>query len=168
MIRRTARAVLVTGAMLAAALIATHTGAAASASSAAVPSASVSSAAAADTCGGNLVRVLPLNHDGTRIGELQIYFNPANGNNCAMMRHGGPTWGVARETWVYIARCATTTPTGTCSVQADDSDHAVGAQYYAGPARVWAGAHCIQANGWIYWAGARRKVSTAPTTLCGT
>lgn len=126
--------------------------------------------AVADTtgCGGNLVRVKALEMpDGTRIGELQIFFNPANGNNCAEMHHGGPTSGVARDTWVYIAKCATTVPTGTCNVVADDHKRET-VSFWAGPAIVNAGAHCIQANGWIFWNGERRKVHTAETVLCGT
>jgi hypothetical protein len=134
----------------------------------AVPLVSVTPAVAAEGCGGNLVKLLPLHMpDGTRIGELQIYFNPDTGYNCAEMHHGGPTWGVSRDTWVYIAKCETTQPTGTCFV-ADDDYTLENVAYWAGPVRVHAGGHCIQANGWIYWQGARRKVATDDTVLCGT
>jgi hypothetical protein len=68
---------------------------------------------------------------------------------------------------VYIAKCETTEPTGTCFV-ADDDYKLENVACWAGPVRVHAGAHCIQANGWIYWQGERRKVFTGDTVLCGT
>jgi hypothetical protein len=83
------------------------------------------------------------------------------------MHHGGPTWGVNRDTWVYIAKCETTVSTGTC-IAVDDQGKVENVAFWAGPVRVQAGAHCIQANGWIYWQGQRRKVSTGNTVLCGT
>jgi hypothetical protein len=124
--------------------------------------------AAADGCGGNLVRVKGLfMPDGTRIGELQIFYNPTNDNNCAEMHHGGPTWGVVRDTWVYIAKCQQTAPGNGCTeVQDDHRRNDVG--FWVGPAIVTnAGNHCIVANGWIFWQGQRRKVHTDGPTLCG-
>jgi hypothetical protein len=133
----------------------------------AVPVVGATPAGAAEGCAGNLVRVLALRMpDDTRIGELQIFYNPSNGYNCAEMHHGGPTWGVYRDTYVFIAKCQTTVPTGVCSVL-DDDYKLENVAFWAGPARVQAGNHCITANGWIYWQGARRKVSTADTVLCG-
>ncbi len=117
-------------------------------------------------CTGNLVWHKNLNYSGTKIGELDIYYNASTGVNCAKMNHGGPTWGVARDTWVYIAKCEQTNPTGTCFETADDSDRGP-FEYFAGPVKVTAGSHCITANGWIFWEGARRKVATGATVLCG-
>ena len=82
---------------------------------------------------------------GTRIGELDIYYNASTGVNCAMTVHGGPTWGVSLPTWVYIAKCQATTPTGTCYEVADD---------YDGP-------------GPFSYHGSRHEVNTAATALCG-
>jgi hypothetical protein len=121
---------------------------------------------AATSCSGNLVLTKDLMYNQTKIGELDIWYNSSTGVNCAKMNHGGPTWGVARDTWVYIAKCRATTNTGTCEVTADDHQEQV-VQYYAGPVSVTAGSHCVQANGWIYWDGATRKVATGQTVLCG-
>jgi hypothetical protein len=64
------------------------------------------SAQAATTCGGNLIGVKPLLWgDGTRLGEVQLYYNPANGRNCARVVHGGETWGKPRLTDVTIETC---------------------------------------------------------------
>jgi len=127
-----------------------------------------SPAAAGDSgaCPGNLVLHKLLTYSGNTIGELDIYWDASTQKNCAKMNHGGPTWGVARETWAYIAKCQATTPTGTCYVMNDDYDQG-SYSYYAGPVKVTAGTHCIQANGWIYWDGARRKVATGDTVACG-
>jgi hypothetical protein len=124
-------------------------------------------ASAGDTgsCAGNLVLHKVLNYNGNQIGELDIYYNSSTGVNCAKMNHGGPTWGVYRDTWVYIGKCQETSPTGTCHLVTDDHDQG-NFGFYAGPSKVTAGSHCITANGWIYWDGARRKVATGNTVLC--
>ena len=65
-----------------------------------------STEARAETCPGNLIGVKPLLWgDGARLGELQLYYNPANGRNCARVVHGGETWGQRRRTDVMIETC---------------------------------------------------------------
>jgi hypothetical protein len=118
------------------------------------------------SCSGTLVIHKNLNYSGTKIGELDVYFNSSTGVNCAKMNHGGPTWGVARETWAYIGKCEETNPTGTCHLVTDDKDLDPDARYYAGPVSVNAGNHCITASGYIYWQGAPRRVNTASTAAC--
>ncbi|WP_143703942.1 MULTISPECIES: hypothetical protein [Luteimonas] len=62
--------------------------------------------ARAETCPGNLIGVKPLLWgDGARLGELQLYYNPGNGRNCARVVHGGETWGKRRTTSVQIETC---------------------------------------------------------------
>lgn len=124
-------------------------------------------AVAVEGCGGNLVKVKDLRMpNGTKIGELQVFYNPSNGNNCAEMHHGGPTWGVNRLTMVDINKCQTTVPTGNCNV-VDDATKVENVAFWAGPVVVHAGAHCIRAGGWIDWQGGLRFVSTGETVLCG-
>jgi hypothetical protein len=122
--------------------------------------------AATGDCSGNNIISKPLMYNDTKIGELDVYYNASTGVNCAKMNHGGPTWGVSRDTYVYIAKCQATSPTGTCYVMDDDFDFG-SYSFYAGPVKVTAGTHCIQANGWIYWNGAERKVATGQTVHCG-
>lgn len=74
---------------------------------------------------------------------------------------------VAGPTWVYIAECQATSPTGTCYEVSADYDGSGPFKYYAGPASVNAGSHCITATGWISYHGARHEVHTAATALCG-
>ncbi len=108
--------------------------------------------AEAATCGGNLIRHLPINNGaGTTLAWLDIYYNPSNGRNCAMTRHSDATWGKSRVTYVAIHRCQQTEP-GGCTVVASDFDKDSYA-YYAGPVSVWAGSHCIYARGYIQWNG---------------
>ncbi len=117
-------------------------------------------------CSGNLVWSKNLNYGGTKIGELDIYYNASTGVNCAKMNHGGPTWGVTRDTYVQIAKCQETSPSSTCVYAAEDHDGGQFA-YYAGPATVTAGSHCVSAGGYIFWQGSYHNVNTAATVLCG-
>jgi hypothetical protein len=121
--------------------------------------------AADGNCAGSLVVHKNLVYNDTKIGELDVYYNASTGVNCAKMNHGGPTAGVARDTYAYIAKCQATSPTGTCVVLDDDVDRG-NFSSYAGPVKVTAGTHCITANGWIVWNGARRKVATGATVAC--
>ncbi len=132
-----------------------------------VPVMGATPAAAVEGCGGNLVRVLALRMpDDTRIGELQIFFNPDTGYNCAEMHHGGPTWGVHRDTWVYIAKCETTAPTGNCVVVADDQCRERGVLGGAGQGAGGRPLH--QGQRLDLLAGRAAQGATAADVLCGT
>lgn len=89
------------------------------------------SAHAATTCGGNLIGVKPLLWgDGTRLGEVQLYYNPANGRNCARVVHGGATWGKPRLTDVFIE---------TCTRKVFNNNNRTCPQGGATPSRYWSG-----------------------------
>ncbi len=102
----------------------------------------------------------------TKIGELDIYVNNSTGVACAKMNHGGVSWGVTRETHVFLARCTETHQTNGCIYAATDVDDGQYA-YFAGPAKVSAGAHCVHTYGWITWQQVRWQVTSPYSVLCG-
>src|SRR3954447_7550557 len=66
-------------------------------------------------CAGNLIaRKVARAGDGTAVGEVVVYYNASNGNNCARFNHIGPSYGVARETSIFIERCPTNNPGANC------------------------------------------------------
>lgn len=109
------------------------------------------------SCGGKLIDYIPFMVDGQKVGQLQMYYNAANGNNCAIMLHSGPTWGSARDTGVglyvidnkgYIAE--------TLAFQRKSTF-----KYQAGP--VWAKGRnrCVTAGGGISFKGAHKTLFTS-------
>lgn len=116
------------------------------------------SPAAAEDCGGNLIYRERAWAGGVAVGELVVYYNAANGNNCARFNHLGPSWGVTRPTNVTIYKCSTNNPGASgCSPVAQDSDPGNFA-HYAGPVRVNAPNNCVMAQGYIFWNGSDRQV----------
>src|SRR5437879_363469 len=55
-------------------------------------------------CGslGNLIESDGIYAYGTRVGELDVYYNSSTGYNCAYTKSGGPAWGVAKYMAVGI------------------------------------------------------------------
>lgn len=126
--------------------------------------------AIAQTCGGNLVdqRNIYLNPGAanqTKIGELQLYYNPQNGNNCAQVKHGGPTWGVKLWTAVSLGRCENRQDR-VCNhnqsgnvpgqFQVDIGEYIE----YAGPVRLHTPNSCVRAAGYIQYQGEPRWADT--------
>jgi hypothetical protein len=104
-----------------------------------------------DACAGNLIftKAIRDNQD-RKVGELNIYFNPANGKNCAKTMHAGSTWGKAMRTSVILHRCHRGTgPGDPCFFDfPEDEAHDTGRfEYYAGPVRLNAENRCIWATG---------------------
>jgi hypothetical protein len=56
-------------------------------------------------CGGSLVGHKNVYADGTKVGELQVYWNGAKQKNCARFMHAGPSWGEERLTGVSLGIC---------------------------------------------------------------
>ena len=108
-------------------------------------------AGAADgECGGNLIFHKPIKDGQDRkIGELNIYYNAANGKNCAKTMHAGRTWGKPMQTSVLLMRCRSDARPGSeCFNRRDDTvmDSEV-YEYYAGPVRIDGRGNCIWASG---------------------
>ncbi len=118
--------------------------------------------AGSGTCGGSLIaRKVAHDGNGTAVGELVVYYNSSTGNNCARFNHLGPSYGVARETNVFIERCLTNNPNNDCFNTGGPSDYDNGTYaYYAGPVSVHAPNKCVRAFGYILWNGARRNAET--------
>lgn len=118
------------------------------------------STAAAANCGGSLLRSYPLNYNGTKIGELAVYFDGSR--NCARMNHAGPTYGVPLRTTAFIVACRETTPGPRCTYDGTPDTDDGTYSYYAGPVYASARNKCIHAAGDIYYAGAKRHVQVSP------
>jgi len=109
-----------------------------------------SSRASANECAGNLIDYSVVRtQSGQTIGELALYYDSANGNNCAVFNHAGPTWGLQTFTEVMINDCNG----GTCpsSSARDAGPYA----YRAGPVRIYGRGRCIRASGSIRYQGYR-------------
>ncbi|HET8641766.1 MAG TPA: hypothetical protein VFM37_07500 [Pseudonocardiaceae bacterium] len=118
-----------------------------------------------EPCNGTVVDSFPAHYDGEVIGRLRIYRN--DDWHCAEFWHAGASYGVARDTYVYIVKCeATSSSAQYCTEIGHGGPDHDQYSYYAGGVRVLAGSHCIQANGWVYWQGARRKAHTPATSFC--
>ena len=91
-------------------------------------------AAAAD-CPGSLIESRNLDVGGKKVGELDVYYNAATGNNCARMNHAGSTWGKKLKTRVWVGICAERTPGNKpCTYDPNTDGVQVGDfEYYAGP-----------------------------------
>ena len=111
--------------------------------------------ASAEGCGGNLIEYVPVVVDGEKIGQLQLYYNPGNGKNCAIMLHGGPTWGVPIDTGVLLAKA----PRRNGSYSQAGYQREV-FRHQAGPVRTDGRGQCVYAGGGIDWKGQRRSVFT--------
>ncbi len=124
--------------------------------------------AQAAECGGSLIGLKQMRTaNGTVIGELAIYYNASNGNNCARFNHRGPAYGATRLTAVTIRSCTQTAPSSTCTsrgqTKVDKDEYA----YYAGPVAVESRGHCINVQGWMMWNGTYRNVGTQGAKYCG-
>lgn len=123
-----------------------------------VGSAGPAAADGAGQCGGTLIDRSVVRYDGAAIGELVVYYNASNGNNCARFNHLGAAYGVERRTVVQLYRCAERSPADCTPTVLAQEDEAV--SFYAGPVRVYSPANCVSARGAIQWAGAVRAVSS--------
>ncbi|MGY4396311.1 hypothetical protein ACVWZA_001484 [Sphingomonas sp. UYAg733] len=99
-------------------------------------------------CGGRLIEYVPFNVGGQKIGQLQLYYNAQTGTNCAVMLHGGPTWGVARDTGVALYRKRRGDQSYSQPVFQRDTF-----RYQAGPIRTAGDGWCVRAGGGITHAG---------------
>ena len=112
------------------------------------------------SCGGTLIWSKPIRTpNGTRIGELDVYWNAAKARNCAITKHGGPTWGKSLYTVVFLWVCQETEPGSYCNTlrYAEDQQYY---KYQAGPVSLFAGKHCVEAIGTIHWRGRAHTVRT--------
>ncbi|SBT51007.1 hypothetical protein [Micromonospora auratinigra] len=113
-------------------------------------------AQAANGCSGTLVEARSItNGSGTKIGEIQLYWDAARGRNCASTVHTGSTWGVSLYTLVEVFVCPTGSPS-SCKQGADvPSKHGDYVSYYVWEDSVLSSGRCVWARGWI---------DTGPTT----
>jgi hypothetical protein len=107
-------------------------------------------------CSGKLIEYVPFTVSGQKIGQLQLYYNAQTGANCALMLHGGSTWGVARDTGVALYR-----------KRRGDQNYSQPAyqrgafRYQAGPIRTAGDGWCVMAGGGITHAGKHRSLYTS-------
>lgn len=116
---------------------------------------------AEDTCGGTLIDYKSVKFGGETVGQLNLYYNSANGNNCAVFHHAGPTWGKSLVTSVEVYVCKPNR--NSCGVWQWDPwwDRDEGKySYRAGPVRIYGRDRCVQSIGYVEYKGdARLAVS---------
>ncbi|MCD9030357.1 hypothetical protein LDO32_01220 [Luteimonas sp. Y-2-2-4F] len=126
-------------------------------------------AVAAQECDGQLIDTRTVaTPEGTRVGELQLYYDGATGRNCARTVKGGPAWGSQTTTAVSLGVCSNREDRACNHPQMGPSDPAlfktdVGVYgYHAGPVSVPAQGRCIRAAGYIDYPinGARNWAET--------
>lgn len=122
--------------------------------------------ALAEDCGGNLIFRKAAIVGGTVVGELVVYYNSSNGNNCARFNHLGPSYGVTKYTDVQLKKCSTTSPGSGCGTVLDIDYNFGQFAYHAGPVRVYAPRNCVTASGLIAWNGSDHIVSTNGVIGC--
>lgn len=115
--------------------------------------------ASADECGGTLVNYEPArNAAGQKVGEIALYYNAANGNNCVVFNHSGPTWGVSLYTYIALHDCGPTGSTqgATCTLKSKDANYYL---YRAGPIRMYGAGRRVIADGYINYRGEQIRMS---------
>jgi hypothetical protein len=122
--------------------------------------------AQADDCGGDLIYRSKAFYNGAAVGELVVYYNASNGNNCARFNHLGAAYGVTAHTYVALFKCSTTNPGNGCGSALDGQSDEGNFAYYAGPVRVQAPHNCVQAVGYVHWQGADRYADTNGVIGC--
>jgi hypothetical protein len=118
---------------------------------------------------GMLVDVYPIKANGTKIGEVDLYYSrdksfnvggvEVNGFNCAWTRTVGPAYGKAQHIAISLIGCDSNAGED-CVGDGQDSD--IGDyHFYAGPASsTGSGGSCISVEGTITWNGATYKGGT--------
>lgn len=104
------------------------------------------------------------------VGEMVLYYSSSSdGTNCARTDHLGSTYGVTKYTTIYLAKCVTDTPGPNCTVLGTADQNDGNFAYYAGPVNQYStNAHCVFAEGRIYYAPDIRYYDTSPAaTACG-
>lgn len=121
-----------------------------------VAGASAASATQTSTsCIGNLVESDKLTGESshTTLGNLNIYWDSATGQNCATVTSSSSTWGVAKSMTVEIWECVTDKADSRSSCAAvagtGSNDFGTAYRYYAGPVSAPGSGHCIDAYGQI-------------------
>jgi hypothetical protein len=101
-------------------------------------------------CSGSLLEAQPIkNNSGTKIGEIQLYWDSSRGQNCASTVHGGPTWGVNLFTIVEVFVCPTNR-TSSCKQGHDIKIQYAGyVSYYIWELSGPSSGRCVWARGWI-------------------
>ena len=113
---------------------------------------------------GNLIESEPINArtTGTKIGELDIYYNSSTGYNCAYLYAVGPAYGQAQYIEVEISTCQEGYGSEGCTWIQHDEDGNYSYRYYAGPVGVYGRGHCINVTSDLIWQNTLYAVGTKP------
>lgn len=115
-----------------------------------------------DSCPGmRIVDPIPLEHEGTLYGHLEVYYDNATGINCAMTRAAEGAEGNATWIDVQLRRCTQTSEGPVCNEDAVVRDCGL-YEFYAGPVSLQAPGKCINARGALTYNGQTVTATTSP------
>lgn len=106
------------------------------------------------SCVGTLVQDTPLIGDqsGKTLGYVELYWDSATGQNCAITESSSYTWGKPKYMGVWLTRCTTDNPNVECANESTNtpSNYNDGTfSYYAGPVSVPGAGYCVTFMGEI-------------------
>lgn len=121
------------------------------------------SAHAASLCAGSRIEHIPIGQATAPVGYLDVFFDAATGNNCAVTMSTGALDGQAKYMYVELVRCKETDPATFCTFDQVAED---GGSYknYAGPVSVYAPSNCIFAFGEIHVGPVKLTADTGRAT----
>jgi hypothetical protein len=119
---------------------------------------------------GTLIETDKLTANSTTYGYLNIYYNSANGYNCAETTSASATYGKNKIMAVELDVCKQTSSSDTCTTISyskpyEDTDTGY-YSYYAGPVGVNGKGHCIHAAAEINWNGYAATYNTGGASHC--
>lgn len=114
---------------------------------------------------GTLIETDPIKAGSTTLGALNVYYNSANGYNCAETTSATATYGVSKYMQAALITCTQTSTSSTCTPRSENDGPYYASDegsysYYAGPVGVNGSGHCIMAFGEIDWKGGDYTVNT--------
>lgn len=117
-------------------------------------------------CGGKLVEYKPIMAGNAKVGQVQLYYNAQNGNNCAVNAHGAANWNQRAETYVVLLHCYRPyREDPTCHyARVIDEDHGF-YKFQAGPVRGKGEDKCVVAFAWTVYNG--KEYQTQTSRHCG-
>jgi hypothetical protein len=121
---------------------------------------------AGSSCPGTRIEHIPLKPGSPALGFLDVYFDSATGNNCALTVSAGSAAGKASSIDVCLIRCKETSPGPICTFDGESCDSGP-FHSFAGPVFEHAPGHCISAFGDLQFGNTFVSAELSGATHCG-